>query len=134
MPRLIRHVFRLLKTWSTGALMLINFRDSSELTGRQTTLIVAFSNDTGSVPVGINVIEIHIIRFKAQIAGCNQRACRPAQAGDTKVHANMQAAPTPIAVWPHSSRPQSRMSSRIIEAGAFRRMPYNKSVTGIITK
>src|SRR3979409_827124 len=61
-------------------------------------------------------------------------ACCLVQAGCTKGHANIQVAARPIAVWPHSSRPQSRMSPRIAEDGAFRRTPYNKMFTGVITK
>jgi len=53
-------------------------------------------------------------------------------AGKTNAQANTQHAQSPIAVCPHSSRPQSRISSRTAER--FGGIVHNQMFTGTITK
>jgi hypothetical protein len=70
-----------------------------------------------------------------------QRGCRASpsslcssQAGKAKAQASMQAALNPIAVCPHSSRPQSRMSSRTTERAMAAGIAHNQMFTGTTTK
>jgi hypothetical protein len=56
------------------------------------------------------------------------------QVGKAKAQASMQPAPNPIAVCPHSSRPQSRMSSRTAERAVAAGIAHNQMFTGTTTK
>src|SRR5258708_34576108 len=56
------------------------------------------------------------------------------QVGKAKAQASMQPAPNPIAVCPHSSRPQSRMSSRTAERAVAAGIAHNQMLTGTTTK
>jgi thioredoxin reductase (NADPH) len=51
-----------------------------------------------------------------------------------RVQANMHNAPSPIAVCPHSSSPQSRISSRAAERAAFGGIVHNQMFKGTMTK
>src|SRR5262249_31965536 len=69
-----------------------------------------------------------LMRSTPQIAG------KPPHAGMMRAQANPPPAHRPITVWPHSSKPQSRMSSRSVKAEPPCSSVKSQMFTGKITK